>query len=113
MYAKATNRLSGRVSVWVAAGLALCAALAVASPATAATGSDRQGAVNVRGWTAGPVATGTGYRTHGGSKRVREVQRGLNRLAYAAGPVDGLFGPLTDRAVRQYQSDRELTADGV
>jgi hypothetical protein len=113
MYATATNRLSGRVPLWVAAGLALCVALTAASPATAATGTDRQGAGHVRGWTAGTVAAGTGYRTHGGSKRVREVQRGLHRLGYPVGPVDGLFGPLTDRAVRRYQSDRELTADGV
>jgi len=113
MYAKATNRLSGRVPLWVAAGLALCAALTAASPATAATGADTQGAGHVRGWMAGSVASGTGFRTPGGSKRVREVQRGLDRLGYSAGPVDGLFGPLTDRAVRRYQSDRELTADGV
>ena len=44
---------------------------------------------------------------------MREVQRGLDRLGYAPGPIDGLFGPRTDGAVRRYQSDRELTADGI
>ncbi len=32
---------------------------------------------------------------------------------YEPGALDGLFGNRTHRAVRRYQSDRELTVDGI
>ena len=114
MQATITNRLSGRVPVWVAIGLALCAAFAVtASPAAGATGTDRPAAGIVLGWKAGPVAPGHRVLDPRRLEAGREVQRGLDRLGYAPGPIDGLFGPRTDGAVRRYQSDRELTADGI
>jgi peptidoglycan hydrolase-like protein with peptidoglycan-binding domain len=65
------------------------------------------------GWRAGPVALGTGFHGPDGSERVREVQRKLNRLGYGAGPVDGLFGPLTDAAVRRFQADGGIAVDGA
>jgi Putative peptidoglycan binding domain len=66
-----------------------------------------------QGWSAGVVAYGTGYRNTGASDRVRDVQRRLDGLGYRAGKVDGLFGPITDAAVRNYQADRGLAADGI
>jgi peptidoglycan hydrolase-like protein with peptidoglycan-binding domain len=65
------------------------------------------------GWTAGPVALGTGFHGPDGSERVREVQHKLNRLGYGAGPLDGLFGPLTDAAVRRFQADGGIAVDGA
>ena len=53
----------------------------------------------LRGWSAGPVRLGAGFRQPGGSDRVREVQRHLERLGYRVGPVDGLFGRRTRAAV--------------
>jgi peptidoglycan hydrolase-like protein with peptidoglycan-binding domain len=44
---------------------------------------------------------------------VRRAQNRLNQRGYDAGPLDGLFGNKTHRAVRRYQSDRELTVDGI
>jgi peptidoglycan hydrolase-like protein with peptidoglycan-binding domain len=61
----------------------------------------------------GTVAIGTGFHKPGGSERVREVQRQLNRLGFNAGPVDGLFGPLTDAAVRRFQADGGIAVDGA
>jgi peptidoglycan hydrolase-like protein with peptidoglycan-binding domain len=58
------------------------------------------------------VVPGTGFRA-GGSERVRELQRALNRLDYRAGNVDGLFGPVTERAVRRFQRENALAIDGV
>jgi peptidoglycan L-alanyl-D-glutamate endopeptidase CwlK len=44
---------------------------------------------------------------------VSVLQRGLNELGFAAGPVDGQFGPLTQNAVSQFQSANGLEATGI
>jgi len=38
--------------------------------------------------------------------RVKGVQQRLNNLGYASGPVDGIVGPLTRNAVRNFQADQ-------
>jgi peptidoglycan hydrolase-like protein with peptidoglycan-binding domain len=65
------------------------------------------------GWAAGPVRRGSGYSRADGSDRVRELQSRLNRLGYHSGPVDGLFGPRTERAVLRFQRRHHLEVDGV
>ena len=49
-----------------------------------------------------------------GSKgaEVKELQESLNQLG-AALAVDGVFGKLTEAAVRKFQKDHGLKADGV
>jgi hypothetical protein len=64
-------------------------------------------------WSAGPVLRWTGYWKPSGSQRVREVQRTLNHVGYHAGPVDGLFGPITERAVHRFQARHRLRVDGI
>ena len=99
--------------------LAATVVLGAAVPATAAaSGPDQQRATSwasyhPRGWSAGSVARGTGYWRPGASRRVREVQRRLDRLEYPTGKVDGFFGPITVGAVRQYQRDNALQVDGI
>jgi cellulose synthase/poly-beta-1,6-N-acetylglucosamine synthase-like glycosyltransferase/peptidoglycan hydrolase-like protein with peptidoglycan-binding domain len=63
-------------------------------------------------WSAGPVALWSGYG-QGGSQRVRQVQRALRELHYRPGSVDGLFGPLTQRAVLRFQRTEALQPDGI
>jgi hypothetical protein len=46
------------------------------------------------------------------NEAVRGAQRQLNRYAYAL-TVDGVFGALTDGAVRDFQRQNALTVDGV
>ena len=65
------------------------------------------------GWKAGPVQRGSGYSRPHGSQRVRTVQRRLNALGYECGRVDGLLGPITERAVENYQGRHGLVVDGV
>lgn len=47
------------------------------------------------------------------SEDVREAQRLLNQLGYDVGPPDGVMGARTRAALRQFQTDQRLGADGV
>ena len=44
---------------------------------------------------------------------VRKAQRVLTDLGYNPGPIDGLWGPKTRGAVRQFQSENELPVTGL
>ena len=44
---------------------------------------------------------------------VKLIQSLLIRIGYNPGPVDGIFGPVTRQAVREFQLDNGLEPDGV
>jgi murein DD-endopeptidase MepM/ murein hydrolase activator NlpD len=44
---------------------------------------------------------------------VEQLQQVLNDLGYPAGSADGIFGGKTESAVRAFQADNGLTADGL
>ncbi len=44
---------------------------------------------------------------------VKELQRNLKTLGFDPGPVDGIFGKLTEKAVRSFQEYCGLTVDGI
>lgn len=44
---------------------------------------------------------------------VAELQRRLNDLGFDADKVDGIFGPLTASAVREFQHNRGMSEDGI
>lgn len=43
---------------------------------------------------------------------IRDVQAALNKEGYAAGPVDGIWGASSDRALRDFQYAKGLEANG-
>jgi putative peptidoglycan binding protein len=53
---------------------------------------------------------GYGY---GDLSTVLEVQRRLARAGYYHGPIDGIMGPQTRRAIRAYERDHNMPAYGV
>jgi peptidoglycan hydrolase-like protein with peptidoglycan-binding domain len=63
--------------------------------------------------SAGLLARWAGYGSEHGSDAVRGVQSRLRRLGFRPGPIDGLFGPLTEGAVVRFQTARGLSRDGV
>ncbi len=44
---------------------------------------------------------------------VEMLQRILLSIGYNPGPIDGIFGPLTQMAVIQFQMDNGLVPDGI
>jgi len=44
---------------------------------------------------------------------VRDVQQKLNVLGYYKGDIDGVFGPITEAAVKAFQKDFGLVPDGI
>ena len=44
---------------------------------------------------------------------VRELQHRLNQLGFDSGPEDGIFGPLTQAAVEEFQRNVGLEVDGI
>lgn len=56
---------------------------------------------------------GAGYADRGGSRWVRSLQRRLTRAGDRPGPIDGLYGPLTEEAVIDFQAANGLEVDGI
>lgn len=55
---------------------------------------------------------GDGYAA-GGSGPVKALQRHLAAAGFPPGPIDGRFGPLTERAVTRFQTAHRLHVDGI
>jgi Putative peptidoglycan binding domain len=47
-----------------------------------------------------------------GSRTVRDAQQALKDKGYDPGPIDGIDGPRTEAAVRQYQEKENIEPDG-
>ncbi len=59
------------------------------------------------------AADGTLLRRGISGNTVRALQTILDLLGFSPGPIDGLFGPLTNDAVIHFQRDNSLTVDGI
>ena len=91
-------------AAWLLVAAAVVALVAFDAPARAAASEARSGAV---------LGRGAGFDRPQGSERVRALQRRLRAHGAAPGPIDGRFGPLTQAAVRRFQSARGLAVDGI
>ena len=56
---------------------------------------------------------GAGYSSGSTGEAVKQIQTALKNKGYYTGKVDGIFGKLTTAAVKSFQRDNGLTADGV
>ncbi len=52
-------------------------------------------------------------RTGSRGQEVKDLQKNLKAAGYDPGPIDGIYGPKTESAVRKYQKAKGLTVDGV
>ena len=53
------------------------------------------------------------YRKGSSGNTVVQIQQKLSELGYYSGSVDGIYGSMTEKAVRSFQNARGLTADGI
>ena len=106
-----TIHLAALTGGWRRTTTVLLALVAVGIAATAAAPAPANAAATTQ---APELAQGAGMGDKP-SAAVRRVQRVLKTQGYSLGPpgVDGRFGPLTDAAVRRFQGDRRLAADGI
>ena len=116
-----------------AAGMAVATALMLALllPATAAAGQAPQAtsgepalvrsAASLARSATTPLTMGAGYQRVGVAPRtiqgqargVKTLQRLLTRLGARPGPVDGLYGPLTEAGVVRFQQKAGIAVDGI
>lgn len=92
------------VSVMACLAVLCTPTASIAASDSAAKAADRAGAL---------LATGAGYGQPQGDPRVLALQRRLRAIGQHPGPVDGLYGPLTEGAVERLQRDSGLSIDGV
>jgi DNA invertase Pin-like site-specific DNA recombinase/peptidoglycan hydrolase-like protein with peptidoglycan-binding domain len=97
------------------AGLGALVAVLVllVSTGTCVASGAPQGALPAKTADAAALDLGSGFGAEREARQVKTLQRSLRRLGWAPGPVDGLFGPRTELAVRRFQTARGLTPDGV
>jgi DNA invertase Pin-like site-specific DNA recombinase/peptidoglycan hydrolase-like protein with peptidoglycan-binding domain len=94
-------------------GALLATLVLLAGTGTCVASSGSQGLLPAKMADAAPLDLGSGFGAGPEARRVKTLQRALRRLGWAPGPVDGLFGPRTESAVRRFQAARGLTVDGV
>jgi peptidoglycan hydrolase-like protein with peptidoglycan-binding domain/Flp pilus assembly protein TadD len=98
----------------LAAGILVMAAEpALAAAATRHAEPTHPSAVPVRSADTTVLAFGSGYGGGSTAVAVRRLQGRLNSIGDSPGPIDGRYGPRTERAVERFQSAHGLRVDGI
>jgi peptidoglycan hydrolase-like protein with peptidoglycan-binding domain len=107
----------GRLVGLLAAALVL--SILLVEPASAGSGAGGRAkagpdkALPLGGPGARVLARGSGYGRRAGSESVRAMQARLRQLGHRPGPIDGIFGPRTEAAVKRFQQQQGLAIDGI
>lgn len=100
--------------ILLAAGILVMAAEpALAAAATRHAEPTHPSAVPVRSADTTVLAFGSGYGGGSTAVAVRRLQGRLNSMGDSPGPIDGRYGPRTERAVERFQSAHGLRVDGI
>lgn len=82
--------------------------LPASEPATPPSASGPSGPATPPANVAPPVLS-----LHAEGSAVSQLQRELQTLGYYSGTIDGVFGQQTQAAVSRFQTDKQLTVDGI
>ena len=95
---------------FVAAGIALASAAAFAGgPQRSTQASEQQNAQSPRDHQS-QASQGQGAQQD--QETIKQAQEKLSSLGHDAGPVDGIVGPKTQAAVKEFQESKGLQASG-
>jgi peptidoglycan hydrolase-like protein with peptidoglycan-binding domain len=99
-------------AVGAVTGLSLLEGAALGAVAGGATGALTDSSQVDLGQPLWKRNASTGSTAASGGPLVYDIQNGLNRLGYDAGPADGRIGPRTRGAIREYQRAYGLPETG-
>lgn len=87
--------------------------IVIASTAALSFGAWAEGnkAGHDRQWQSG-ASTSMQYQSHASSSVIKEAQQKLSAAGHDAGPADGIMGPRTAQALKDFQQDKGLEASG-
>jgi pyruvate/2-oxoglutarate dehydrogenase complex dihydrolipoamide acyltransferase (E2) component len=117
------------LAVAIVAGLAVCALLGILAAAGVFSGGSKPAATPPATTTAPQTPTTTAATTTPAQQpvpvptstlkpgdsgaEVTKLQRALAHTGHSPGTIDGQYGPATTEAVKQFQREHGLSADGV
>jgi peptidoglycan hydrolase-like protein with peptidoglycan-binding domain len=93
--------------------IAIAAAFGLAAPAFSAGDSSHrsQGSQDTMSQPSGASQSGMAAQSQG-SESVRQAQQALKDKGYDTGPIDGIMGPKTSAALREFQQAQGIQASG-